>query len=157
MLEYYKEISYYLLRLTKDKDLAKDLTQETYAKALEIDKKVGNTTIQKAYLYKIAHSLVIDKARKSKKLSYTSFEEEQYSIPKKEYPEEILSDEKREQKLKKCISTLSKRNKQAFVLHVYKGLTRKEISEIMGISVNAVEKNITRATLKIKEQMKKEY
>ncbi|RXJ75322.1 RNA polymerase subunit sigma [Arcobacter sp. F155] len=157
MLEYYKEISYYLLRLTKDKDLARDLTQETYAKALEIDKKAEKTTIQKAYLYKIAYSLVIDKARKNKKISYTSFEEEQYSIPKKECPEEILSDEKREQKLKKCISTLSKRNKQAFVLHVYKGLTRKEISEIMGISVNAVEKNITRATLKIKEQMKKEY
>ncbi|NVJ54467.1 MAG: RNA polymerase sigma factor [Campylobacteraceae bacterium] len=157
MLEYYKEISYYLLRLTKDKDLAKDLTQETYAKALEIDKKSENITIQKAYLYKIAHSLVIDKARKNKKISYTSFEEEQYSIPKTECPDEILSDEKREQKLKKCISALSKRNKQAFVLHVYKGLTRKEISLIMGISVNAVEKNITRATMKIKEQMKKEY
>lgn len=156
MLEHYDEISYYIQKLTGDKTLAKDLTQETYAKVLEINKN-SNIIIQKAYLYKVAQNLVIDKVRKDKVLVQTSYEEEEHSISLNDYPEEIISSEIRKKKLKDCIKNLSIQNKKTFILHYYKGYTRKEISEILGISVNAVEKNITRAVLKIKEQMKKDY
>lgn len=156
MLEHYDEISYYIQRLTGDKNLAKDLTQETYTKVLEIERS-PNMEIKKAYLYKIAKNLVIDKIRRDKTLTQTSYEEEHHAIPEKECPEEIINDELRQEKLKACIKNLSSQNKKAFVLHYYKGYSRKEISKMMGITVNAVEKNITRAALKIKEQMKKDY
>ncbi len=156
MLEHYDEISYYIKRLTGDKDLAEDLIQETYAKVLETSKN-KDIVIQKAYIYKIAQNLVIDKARKDKKFTQTSYEEENHSIPESDRPEGILNDENMQDKLKECIRNLSNQNKKAFVLHFYKGYSRKEIAEIMNISINAVEKNITRATLKIKEHMKKDY
>jgi RNA polymerase sigma-70 factor (ECF subfamily) len=156
MLEHYDEISYYIQRLTGDKNLAKDLTQETYTKVLEIEQS-PHMEIKKAYLYKIAKNLVIDKIRRDKTLTQTTYEEEHHVIPEKERPEGILNDELRQEKLKECIRNLSSRNKKAFVLHYYNGYSRKEIATMMGISVNAVEKNITRATLKIKEQMKKDY
>lgn len=156
MLEYYDEISYYLLRLTGDKHLAKDLTQETYVKVLEVSKK-SDILVQKAFLYKIAHNLVVDKVRKDKILIHFTYEEEQHCIPEQERPEELVANEIRQKKLKECIQNLSPQNKRAFVLHYYKGYTRKEIAEIMKISTNAVEKNITRSVLKIKEQMKKDY
>lgn len=156
MLEHYDEITYYIQRLTGDKNLAKDLTQETYAKVLEVNKN-SESKIQKAYLYKIAQNLVIDKVRRDKIIVHTPYEEEHHSIPEIDRPEGIISDEIRQEKLKDCIRSLSSQNKKAFILHYYKGYTRKEIAEIMGISTNAVEKNITRATLKIKEQMKKDY
>ncbi|XPS41132.1 RNA polymerase sigma factor [Aliarcobacter butzleri] len=47
--------------------------------------------------------------------------------------------------------------KKAFVFYYYKGYTRKEIAQILDISTNAVEKNISRAILKIKDEMKKDY
>lgn len=156
MLEHYDEIIYYIQRLTGDKNLAKDLTQETYAKVLEV-KKNNESKIQKAYLYKIAQNLVIDKVRKDKILKQTTYEEEHHSIPEHDRPEAIISNEVRQQKLKECIRNLSSQNKKAFILHYYQGHTRKEIAQIMGLSTNAVEKNITRATLKIKELMKKDY
>jgi len=156
MIEHYDEISYYIQRLTGDKNLAKDLTQETYTKVLEISKS-SDTAIQKAYLYKVAKNLVIDKVRKDKTYIQAPYEEEEHSICEKEYPENIASDEVRKNKLKQCIQELSPQNKKAFILHYYKGYTRKEISGIMGISTNAVEKNITRAVIKIKEKMKKDY
>ena len=139
MLEYYKEISYYIQKLIKDEELAKDLTQETYVKAIEIDKKTKKI-IQKAYLYKIAYNLVIDKIRKSEKIVFTEYEEEKHSNSEIKSVDEIIACEIREEKLKKSLHNLSKRNRQAFVLFVYKGYSRKEISEIMGISTNAVEK-----------------
>jgi len=156
MLEYYDEISYYLLRLTGDKHVAKDLTQETYVKVLEV-KNNSDIMIKKAFLYKIAHNLVVDKVRKDKILICSKYEEEQHCIPEQERPEELVVDELRQKKLKECIKNLSPQNKRAFVLHYYKGYTRKEIAEIMKISTNAVEKNIARSVLKIKEQMKKDY
>jgi RNA polymerase sigma-70 factor (ECF subfamily) len=155
MIEHYEEISYYIQKLTGDKTLAKDLTQETYAKILEINKN-SNITIQKAYLYKIAQNLVIDKVRRDKILLQTPYEEEHFSCLN-DSAENIISNELRNKKLRECIKNLSPQNKKAFVLHYYKGYTRKEISEILNISVNAVEKNITRAVLKIKEEMKKDY
>lgn len=155
MLEHYDEISYYIQKLTGDKTLAKDLTQETYVKVLEINKN-SNITIKKAYLYKIAQNLVIDKVRRDKILLQTPYEEEYFPCLN-DSAEDIISNELRNKKLKECIKNLSPQNKKAFVLHYYKGYTRKEISEILNISVNAVEKNITRAVLKIKEEMKKDY
>jgi RNA polymerase sigma-70 factor (ECF subfamily) len=156
MLEYYNEISYYLLRLTGDKHVANDLTQETYVKVLEASKK-SDIVMQKAFFYKIAKNLVIDKVRKDKILTKTAYEEDKHSIPDKDGTEEIIANEVRQEKLKECIQNLPLRNKKAFVLHYYKGYTRKEIAHIMEISTNAVEKNITRAVLKIKEQMNKDY
>jgi len=156
MLEHYNEISHYLLRLTGDKHLAKDLTQETYAKVLEVSKKSDNI-IKKAFLYQIAKNLVIDKVRKDKVLTQTAYEEEHHSILEKDRPEEIIFEELRSKKLKECILNLSEKNRKAFYLHYYKGYSRKEIADFMKISTNAVEKNITRAVLKIKEQMQKDY
>ena len=156
MLEHYEEISYYIQRLTGDKNLSKDLTQETYVKALEI-RKEPNVHLQKAYLYKIAKNLVIDKARKESKLIQTAYEEERHTIPVNERPDEIINNEMCQQKIKECISQLPVRNKKAFILFYYKGYTRKEIALMMGITISAVEKNITRATQKIKEKMMKEF
>jgi RNA polymerase sigma-70 factor (ECF subfamily) len=156
MIKHYDEISYYIQKLTGDKTLAKDLTQETYVKVLEINKN-SDTTIQKAYLYKIAQNLVIDKVRRDKILIQTPYEDECNFTCLNDSPEDIISNELRKKKLKECIKNLSTQNKKAFILHYYKGYSRKEISEILEISVNAVEKNITRAVLKIKEQMKKDY
>jgi len=155
MLKYYDEISYFIQKLTGDKNLAKDLTQDTYVKVLQNNSSLEDT-LPKAYLYKIAKNLVIDKVRKDKLLTQVHYEEDKCSIPLKDMPDEIVIQENRKEKLKKCIQNLSSQNKKAFVLYYYKGYTRIEIAELMQISRNAVEKNITRATLKIKEQMKKD-
>lgn len=155
MLKYYNEISYFIQKLIGDKNLAQDLTQDTYVKVLQKNQKLDDS-FPKAYLYKIAKNIVIDKIRKDKLLPQVNYEEDKYSIPLNDMTDELITQENRKQKLKTCIENLSAQNKKAFVLYYYKGYTRKEIADIMKISRNAVEKNITRATLKIKEQMKKE-
>lgn len=156
MLKYYDEIAYYLQKLTRDKDIAKDLTQDTYVKAIEMINK-SNIVIQKAYLYTIARNLVIDKVRRDKRTPQTSYDDkEEYTIAENEFPETILHQEIRKDAFKRCIENLSHQMQKAFVLHFYEGYSRKEIAEIMGISTAAVEKNITRAIEKIKEAMKKE-
>lgn len=153
MMNYYNEILYYIQKLTGDRHLAQDLAQETYVKVLAQNKN-SEKILQKAYFYKVAKNLVIDKARKDKIFTQIPYDEKEH-ISKCEDVKNLILDEFRKDKLKECIQGLSSQNKRAFVLHFYQGYTRKEISEIMKISVNAVEKNITRAVLKLKEKMKK--
>ncbi|AFL69286.1 RNA polymerase sigma factor [Sulfurospirillum barnesii] len=156
MLEYYDEILCYTQRLTGDKVLAQDLTQETYIKVLEARKK-SNMIIQKAFLYKVARNLVIDKVRKDKIVHQMPYEEEKHCGEVLSNTQERVDEQIRQETLKACIKNLSPQNKKAFVLYYYKGYSRQEIAQMMGISTNAVEKNITRAVLQLKEQIAKEH
>lgn len=152
MVKYYNELIYYVQKLTNDKEKSTDIIQETYTKTLEKSKN-SNIENERAFLYKVARNLVIDQSRKKKKIQKIEFEEHEHSIPKTEQPEDIALNYSRKRELKNIINTLPTRSKQAFVLHVLKGYSRQEIAKIMGISVNAVQKHITRGTKKLQEQI----
>lgn len=152
MLQYYKEIKYYIQKLVGDKEYAVDLVQETYTKVIASSR---NKTIknERAFLYKVAKNTVIDESRKQKSAQNIIYEEEEHVAPRQEQPEEIVFKDNRAVYLQTIIDTLPSRSKQAFVLHVIQDYSRQEIADIMGISTNAVQKHITRATEKIKEKI----
>ena len=153
MTEYYRNILFFIQRMVKDPELAKDLTQETYVKVLE-KKDYDTIENKKAYIYRIAKNLVIDKIRKKQKYTEIIYNEETNCIPKEEEIEAVLNKKDDQMLLMQCIKYLPKRNKEAFILNVIKGYTRKEVAQIMNISLNAVEKNIARAAIKIQENLK---
>ena len=93
--------------------------------------------------------------RKNKKISQIEFQEEIYSIPKDEQPDEIVLETNQYENLMKVVETLPNRSKEAFLLHTIDGYSRKEIASMMGISPNAVEKHIIRATKNLQEKLTK--
>ncbi|AXX90829.1 RNA polymerase subunit sigma [Arcobacter suis] len=152
MLVYYKDIFNFVTKLVGDKEAAKDITQEAYAKCIELD---SNKEINRSFLYKVAKNIVIDESRKNKKISQIEFQEEIYSIPKDEQPDEIVLETNQYENLMKIVETLPNRSKEAFLLHTIDGYSRKEIAFMMGISPNAVEKHIIRATKNLQEKLTK--
>ena len=152
MLVYYKDIFNFVTKLVGDKETAKDITQEAYAKCIELD---SNKEINRSFLYKVAKNIVIDESRKNKKISQIEFQEEIYSIPKYEQPDEIVLETNQYENLMKIVETLPNRSKEAFLLHTIDGYSRKEIASMMGISPNAVEKHIIRATKNLQEKLTK--
>lgn len=152
MLVYYKDIFNFVTKLVGDKETAKDITQEAYAKCIELD---SNKEINRSFLYKVAKNIVIDESRKNKKISQIEFQEEIYSIPRNEQPDEIVLETNQYENLMKIVETLPNRSKEAFLLHTIDGYSRKEIAFMMGISPNAVEKHIIRATKNLQEKLTK--
>lgn len=152
MLVYYKDIFNFVTKLVGDKESAKDITQEAYAKCIELD---SNKEINRSFLYKVAKNIVIDESRRNKKISQIEFQEEIYSIPKDEQPDEIVLETNQYENLMKVVETLPNRSKEAFLLHTIDGYSRKEIAFMMGISPNAVEKHIIRATKNLQEKLTK--
>jgi RNA polymerase sigma-70 factor, ECF subfamily len=154
MLKYYNELIYFAQKQVGDKEKAKDIIQETYSKVLEIREKFEINN-ERAYLYKIAKNIVINQALENQKLQTTIYEENIHLSPISEQPEEILIQEDQEKIFMQIINDLPQRAKEAFILYTIDGYSRKEIAQILGISSNAVEKLIKRATIKVEEELEK--
>ena len=154
MLKYYDELIYFALKQVGDKEKAKDIIQETYSKVLEIKEKFKINN-ERAYLYKIAKNIVINQALENQKLQTTIYEENIHFSPISEQPEEILIQEDQEKIFMQIINDLPQRAKEAFILYTIDGYSRKEIAQILGVSSNAVEKLIKRATIKVEEELEK--
>lgn len=152
MLDYYHELVYYVQRMVGDKDKAQDVVQETYCRAIEIETRTDIEN-KRAYLYTMARNIVFDESKYKKKASKVIYEENSHIIPQSQQPEEITIKQNQEEILMEIVKTLPQRSKQAFILFTIDGYTRKEISLKMGISSNAVEKHITRATAKIQKKL----
>ncbi len=152
MIQYYQELVYYVQRMVGDKDRAKDIIQEAYSRLLYVNKN-SNIDNERAYLYKTSRNIVIDQSRKEKSSSETLYEEEEHSIPQEEQPQEQVVQLNQYEQMMKIVKSLPPKCQQAFILHVIEGYSRKEISSKMGISIAAVEKNILRASEKIKNKM----
>ena len=153
MIQYYKELLFFIKSRIPNKDYAQDIVQESYMKAIALQhsQEILN---KRALLYKIAKNLMIDKARKNFNLQEVLYEEHAYTAKTVE-PEEVLLEQDRQKTLMRALQTLPQKRKEAFVLHVLEGYSRDEVSQMMGISIDAVEKHLSRASIELKEKIKR--
>lgn len=146
--QYYDVIFKYLMCLSKNKEIAEDLTQETFYKMI---KKI-NTYKGKAkfsvWLCEIAKNTYYDELRKNKKIS------------KNEEIDNIISDQnletdyiEKEQKLKtyEKINQLDEITRRVLYLRINSELSFKEIGEILGKTENWARVTFYRGKLKLKE------
>ncbi|MCT7566948.1 RNA polymerase sigma factor [Aliarcobacter butzleri] len=106
-------------------------------------------------LYRIAKNVMFDLYKEKNKINKISFDEEEYTDNSNTTEENIIKDEEI-MLLMKSLDNLPKKRRQAFTLHIVDGYTREEVAELMGISLNAVEQHISRASNQIKENLIKE-
>lgn len=153
MLKYYKELFLYIKDKIPNKDNAQDIVQETYEKVISIknSKEIEN---ERALLYKVAKNIIIDRLRKNKNYKEISYEEENF-ISQSKAPEDLVIEQNQQDILMKELKKLPPKRKEAFVLHILEGYTKEEIANIMNISYLAVEKHISRATIELREKLRK--
>ena len=133
----------YILRIIKNEDIANDIFQETFVKAILTIKQGRYTENGKfpAWISRIAHNLIIDYFRQEKSENLQSADLEDVDIlNRKELCEEtiediIISDQIRED-VKYLINELPKLQKEVLKMRYYQGLSFKEIAEITGVSIN---------------------
>ncbi len=139
----------FLICLTHNKEIAEDLTQETFCKAIEnIDKFKGNCKMS-VWLCEIAKNLWFNELKKRKKIIFTDLDTieiyNQYSI------DEEVENKKEIEKLNKKISMLDKEVQKVVYLKLYGNMTFKEIGNALGKSEVWARVNFYRAKQKIKE------
>ncbi|NQY21946.1 MAG: RNA polymerase sigma factor [Campylobacteraceae bacterium] len=152
MINYYKEIFLYVKKTVLDKNVAEDITQEAFVRVIKntSNKKIEN---ERAFLYRVAKNIIIDQFRKRTKVTEVCFNDREYFEEDNQTQDKIIQDDQ-QLHLMIEIDKLAKKRKQAFVLHIIEGYSRKEVATLMNLSLNSVEKHISRASNQIKENMR---
>ncbi|NQY54109.1 MAG: RNA polymerase sigma factor [Campylobacteraceae bacterium] len=152
MINYYKEIFLYVKKTVLDKNVAEDITQEAFVRVIKntSNKKIEN---ERAFLYRVAKNIIIDQFRKRTKVTEVCFNDIEYFEEDNQTQDKIIQDDQ-QLHLMIEIDKLAKKRKQAFVLHIIEGYSRKEVAAMMNLSLNSVEKHISRASNQIKENMR---
>jgi len=139
---YGEEIYIFLRKFLKDEEIAKDILQETFLKAMKVSLEEEKA---KNYLFKIAKNLAIDYLRKEGRLVY----EKELLEGNVEDPEYIIEN-------RDIWRPLNEIEREVLILYYYKGYSYEEISKKLRISLNTVKSHIYRAKKKIYNYLKGE-
>ncbi|MBO8130851.1 MAG: RNA polymerase sigma factor [Candidatus Marinimicrobia bacterium] len=141
ILENYKMIYLLFLRMLRDYEEAKDLTQDTFLKAYKkINTFRGNSSIS-TWLYRIAINTGINHIKKRKRY-VNNYEKE----PTHEDNNDQISVTKYDRRiLLKAISKLPKKQQSIVILRVFHNLPFKQIASIIDSTENAAKVNFSHA------------
>ena len=148
--QYFKTVYKYLFCLTRNENLAEELTQETFYNAIKhIGKFKGECKIS-VWLCQIAKHLWYKELKKKKLLIIEGNYEEKDFESSENIEENVIEKESKEILYKK-IEGLDEKTKEVINLRIYGELSFKEISEIIGKTENWCRVTFYRGKEKIKE------
>lgn len=129
-----------------------DLVQEAFAKLWDNCKKVTNEKAR-SFLFTVAnHQMLNELSKKRTVLNYAQQKPKEFTI---ESPQYLLEEDEYMKRLQNAIESLTEEQRVAFLLNRIEGKKHKEIAEMLGISVKAVEKRIYKALDKLRNQVGK--
>lgn len=147
--EHFKTVYKYLICLTRSKETAEDLTQETFCKAIDkIDKFKGKCKMS-VWLCEIAKNLWINELKKNKRITFLENEQDIVDVKYSVEEDFLLKQDKED--LYNRINNLDSQTKEIFYLKLFADLTFKEIGEIMGKSEVWARVNFYRGKQRMKE------
>ena len=133
----------YILRVVKNEDVANDIFQETFVKAIMTIKQGRYTESGKflAWISRIAHNLIIDYYRQEKSENLQSADISDVDIlNRKELCEDTIEDvliqEQILKDVKYLIQELPPLQREVLNMRYYQNLSFKEIAEITNVSIN---------------------
>jgi len=139
---HFNSIRNYIYYRSGDKDLATDVAQETFMKLWEKRQELVNGNI-KALLFKIAGDLFISNLRKNNvAMKYRAI-----VMPEElsESPYDLMHYKELLQNYGKALESLPEKQRSVFLMSRMDGLKYQEISDIVGVSIKAVEKRMKNA------------
>lgn len=154
--QYQEKVRNTCFRFVKNTDDADDIAQEVFIQAYESLSHFRNDAELSTWIYKIAVNKSLDFLRwKKRKKRFAqvksifgfgeSAEETEIRIPADENPSKELESIERRKILDFAVDKLPENQKAAICLSKYEGFSNKEISEILNLSISAVESLIHRA------------
>ncbi|SDJ65647.1 RNA polymerase sigma factor [Sediminibacillus albus] len=148
----------YLLQLTRNRELAEELLQETFYRAM-VSLGVKDMLQARAWLFKVARNLYIDWTRKSKaeQRMVERVQMEYRSASDLGNPQEQLEKKNRQQELEAILAMLPERMRTILYLREIQGFTYKELSTAMNLTDSQVKITLHRARQKFRhyDQLKK--
>ena len=146
--EYQAPIFRHVLRMTTDREVAHDLTQDTFLKAYQSILKTDSELSLKAWLYRIATNNALKYHRRWCLLTFVPFRGTEKLPASQATPN---TDEKIA--IEDALLHVPPERRVCLALHFVEGLRYREIAEILGVNEDAVRKRVA----KEREEFRKAY
>jgi RNA polymerase sigma-70 factor (ECF subfamily) len=147
--QYQISLSQYLYNMVKDKELARDLTQDTFLKAYQAMPKTEGDLNLKSWLYRIATNNAIDVLRRRKLISWFPWVEGATISREISNSHEVGLAQR--ELVRGALSKLPGKYKAVLLLHDNQGFHCQEIGEMLDISLGAVKKRLARARVMFRD------
>ena len=145
----------------QDKDVTEDVFQDTFIKVIRTLKK-GNYNEEGKFLpwvMRIAHNLVIDYFRKSKRIPsfknkddfdiFSIIGDGSLNAEKKMIQEQVYND------VRELVYSLPEEQKEVLIMRMYRDMSFKEISENTGVSINTALGRMRYALINLRKLIEK--
>lgn len=140
---YQDRIFTYIVNIVKNKDIADDIIQETFVKAITTIRQGRYTDSGKfsAWLMRIAHNLIIDYFRQEKSENTVSADQEEVNVLNRrdlseENVEDILVTSQIHTDVRRIMESLPESQREVLEMRFYRNMSFKEIAEATGVSIN---------------------
>ena len=158
--EYFTPVYRYALSLVRDPDLAEEITQETFFRALrKINDYRGEASL-KVWLCQIARNLCFDTAKRQSRTAPLAAREDDdgagwYELPAESEsdPEEQLLRKQTAMKIHRILHDLKEPSKEVFQLRTFGDLSFAEIGDLFGKSESWARVTYYRSRMMIKEEL----
>lgn len=152
--KYFKDVFLYLRSLSATADMAEELTQETFVKALKaIDSFDGSKDIR-AWLFTIAKNTYFSHCRRKKFVADGDFDEIMEEVCDQSKPAaDLLIDKESAFLIHRFLHTMKEPYKEVFNLRVFGELPFEKIGQLFGKSAGWARVTFQRAKIQIKEYM----
>ena len=161
LMRYRQRLFSYIFQMVRDRDLADDIFQETFIKAITTIRQGRYNDMGKfsAWLYRIARNLVVDTFRSEKAECAISTDDVDYNLLNRkdlaeDNIEDALVDIQIEQDLHRLVSLLPDEQRTVVDMRFYRDLSFKEIAEQTGVSINTALGRMRYAILNLRRMAK---
>ncbi len=149
--KYYVRFYNFVFNLTKNSQAAEDIIQNVFMKiwinraSLRPDQSIHN------YIYVLSKREMLNHIRDSK--AYVQVERlVMTEQPSEEVTDQSMALKELDERIRRFIADMPEQRRKVFLLSRYRGLTNKEIAEMMGLSVRTVDRHINLALTSLKKE-----
>lgn len=149
----------YLVRQSRDRELANDLFQETWSRVVSSRGRYEARARFQTFLYTIAHNCFIDHCRRSAVRPPANEDEGAEQLvpaPASERPEVLAERGELRARYQRALESLPGDQRDAFLLYEESGLSLEEIGTITGVTMETAKSRLRYAVAKLREALESE-
>ena len=151
----------YIRMMVKDNDVADDILQETFIKAVRVidEGRYADTGKFLSWILRIAHNQVIDHFRSQKNAKTVSESDAGYNMLgtlrfAERTVEDAMISSQIEEDVRRLIERLPAEQREVVMMRYYSGLSFKEIAEQTGVSINTALGRMRYALINLRKMIK---
>lgn len=147
---YNKRLFNFLARMTMDRELAEDLTQNVFLRMIRYRTSYQDGMRFQAWIYQVARNVFSDhyQANKNKKSDFVEVEKVSGQLMDME---EEKSMEEKEQLLRRSMALLNEEQRELLVLTRFQHMKYEDVAQMMDTTVANIKVKVHRAIAKLRE------